>query len=172
MNTTIKVQMTTKVMYEFLLQHTYCNISGVAGVILGVGCLILGAPAITQGDTQKVLFLFLGIMIVFINPFMLRFKAAKQVKLTPMFRKPISYHLHEEGITISQEEEVMDIIWDNVARVVETPGTIIIYISRIRAFVLPKASMGAEIDTVYQMLSTHINDGRMKAKTVKAFTVQ
>ena len=110
MNVKINVKMTTKVMYEFLLQHTYKNISGVAGVILGLGSLYLGIQALLNGDNQRsILFIFLGIMLLIVNPIMLRFKAAKQVKLTPMFKDPITYELNEEGIKISQHGAHLDL---------------------------------------------------------------
>lgn len=160
----IDMEMTGKIMYEFLLRHTYGNIGGIAGIGLGIICLILGAPFLTQGDTQKFLFFFFGVMIVLINPIMLRFKAQKQVKLTPMFQKPIQYEFHEEGVTIRQNEDSSEIIWDNIAKIIETKNTVIIYISRIRAFVITKESMNSNYQEILKLFKDNLEDIRVKVK--------
>lgn len=161
----INVQMTIKPMYEFLLYHTYGNIGGIAGVILGVICLVAGISGLTVGGhSRAILMLFLGFMLVVANPIMLWTKAAKQVKTTAMFKEPIAYELSEDGVHISQNEESFSVVWDEVAKVVETKNTIIIYISRIRAFVLTKESMGDDIGVVYAILKEQLKDRRLKIK--------
>lgn len=165
MKRTIDVQMTVKAMYQYLLYHTYMNMSGVFGVLLGFLCYYLAYLGVQSGDTNKILvFFFLGTMLIFINPIMLRTKAAKQVKTTPMFKEPITYLLDETGITISQNEQSHSVSWEEVAKVVETKDTVIIYISRIRAFIITKASLEGQKEEVYDTLHTYINDRRYKLK--------
>ena len=46
------------------------------------------------------------------TPLTLKSKAKAQVKTTPMFQKPITYELTEEGITISQEDQQTEVKWE------------------------------------------------------------
>lgn len=160
-----QVQMTVKAMFQYLLYHTYMNISGMLSIPLGGLCYYLGYTGMISGDTNKMLvFYFLGTMLIFINPIMLWSKAAKQVKNTPMFKEPIAYELDDKGITISQNGQSHSVPWDEVAKIVETKDTVIIYISRIRAFIITKESLEGQKEEVYDVLRTNINDRRNKLK--------
>lgn len=165
MTSKINVQMTVKAMHQYLLYHTYMCPSGVFGVLLGFICYYLGYSSMVLESTSKMLvFYFLGTMLIFINPIMLWTKAAKQVKTVPMFKEPITYVLDEKGITISQNGQGYSVPWDEVAKIVETKDAVIIYISRIRAFILTKESLEEQKEEVYGVLRTNINDRRNKLK--------
>ncbi len=49
----IEVQMTVKLMYNYVLQHTYTSIGGILGVVLGIVALAWGSNSLmTAGLTQ------------------------------------------------------------------------------------------------------------------------
>ncbi len=167
MSIKIEVKMSVKIMYNFLLQHTYTSLNGIIGTIFGIVCMFVGGRSLGRGFSQPALILVLmGILFVFINPLLLWNRARKQVKKTPMFKKPISYELTESGITISQEDEADNVAWDSIRKVVETNMSIIVYFTRMRAFILPKEAMGEEYGEVVKMIYTHVDNSRVKIKSV------
>ncbi len=165
MKVNINVKMTVKAMYEFLLYHNYANVPGFSGFLLGFVCLVLGVSALEKGDGRQIfLFFFLAAMILIVNPIMLWTKAAKQVKTIPMFKEPIAYEFSEEGIVISQNEVSEKLVWDNIAKVVEVKNVYIIFISRIRAFILTKESVEADAEIFKEIVRTNLEARRVKIK--------
>lgn len=165
MKINIKVKMTIKAMFEFLLYHNYGNLLGMLGYLLGFVCLAIGVLSLGKGDTTQILlFFFLAAMILVVNPLMLWTKAAKQVKTIAMFKEEINYEISDEGITISQKELSEKLEWDNIAKVVEVKNVYIIFISRIRAFVLTKESVGSDVQNFKDLIKSNLDERRVKLK--------
>lgn len=168
MNIKIEVQMTVRVMYNYVLQHTYTSISGILGVVFGIVCMVWGGQKIYGGSlTQASLaILFIGVMFVIVNPMMLWNKSRKQVKNTPSFQKPIHYELNEEGITVSQDGQESLMPWSSIMKVTATNMSVIIYFSRMRAFILPKEAIGDNYENVVKMIFTHVPSKKVRIRTV------
>lgn len=165
MKVNINVKMTVKAMFEFLLYHNYANVPGFSGFLLGFVCLALGANALGKGDSRQIfLFFFLALMILIVNPIMLWTKAAKQVKTIPMFQEPISYEFSDEGIVISQKDVSEKLVWDNVAKVVEVKNVYVIFISRVRAFILTKESVEGGTEQFKEIVRGNLEARRVKFK--------
>lgn len=162
----IDVQMTVKAMYNFLLQHTYTSLSGIGGTVFGIVFLVLGFQDIESGFTQtSLVYTALGLVLVFGNPPLLYRKAWQQVKKTPMFQKPISYELTETEIIISQDDQSTNMPWESIYKVTATNHSIIIYFSRMRAFILPRKDIGDQYEDVVKWLYTHVDVKKVKIRT-------
>lgn len=167
MSVKMDVQMTPRAMYDFLLYHTYSHLSGLIGAIFGVVVLGLGIRAMAQGDyTAGMMFSFAAVFLV-MTPLTLKSKAKAQVKTTPMFQKPITYELTEEGITISQEDQQTEVKWEEFQKAVSTNRTLILYITRVRALVFPKEALGEQYTAAVQMISTHMAPAKVKIRQVR-----
>lgn len=139
------VQMRIKDMYRFLLHHGYSGISGVINLLITVGAIALLILGVGDTTTAKVMLVIVALLFSVINPVYLYYKAAKQVKLTPMFAKPLDYLINEEGITVSQGEEQLLIEWKDLRRAVETNKDFYIYLSLTRAYIFPKTAVKEEM---------------------------
>ena len=166
MSVKMDVQMTPRAMYDFLLYHTYSHLSGLIGAIFVV--LGLGIRAMAQGDyTAGMMFFFFAAVFLVMTPLTLKSKAKAQVKTTPMFQKPITYELTEEGITISQEDQQTEVKWEEFQKAVSTNRTLILYITRVRALVFPKEALGEQYTAAVQMISTHMAPAKVKIRQVR-----
>lgn len=168
MKINIEVQMNTKIMYNYVLQHTYTSIGGIGGMVFGIVCLVWSIEKLISGviSQSSLVLLFLGVMFVFVNPVMLWNKARKQVKNTPTFQKPIEYELNEEGIIASQDGQSTEMTWDTVMKVTATNMSVIVYYSRMRAVILPKQDFGDNYTNAVQMIFTHVSAKKVKIRTV------
>lgn len=168
MNIKIEVKMTVGILYNYVLQHTYTSLSGILGVVFGIVCLVYGGQGLadTEMSQMTIALLVLGILFVFGNPILLWNKSRIQMKKTPSFQKPLYYELSEEGITVSQEGESSTLTWDKVMKVTATSMSVIIYFSRMRAFILPKEAMGENYANAVELLYTHIPVNKVKIRTV------
>ena len=160
--------MTDKIMYDFLLYHSYTSASGLFATLIGVGCFILAVYKGVNGDSQSaILFGALGAMLLFSTPFTLKSSAKNQVKNTEMFQKPLEYEVTEKGLTVTQNGQSAENTWDNIMRVVSTSKSLIIYITRMRAIILPKESMGDDYMSVVELISKNVPAKKVKIRHVR-----
>ena len=101
------------------------------------------------------------------TPLTLKSKAKAQVKTTPMFQKPITYELTEEGITIPRKISRPE---GEMGRVSEgsfyEPDIDSLY-HAVRALVFPKEALGEQYTAAVQMISTHMAPAKVKIRQVR-----
>lgn len=159
------VKMTQKIMYNFLMNHTYKSMAGIAGVLFGIGAFVI--MAVTWGNVpewQSMVYLLFGFWFLLHQPVSLYMKAAKQVKLNPTFQKPVTYIISETGITTMQGDKQAEIAWEDMLKVTETKLSLLAYTGKRYSFVLPKESMGEQYETAVKMIREHMDAGRVKIK--------
>ena len=157
----IQVKMKTSNMYNFLMRHFYTSMSGIIGVVLSLiafGYLIMNYNQISSGKT--VLLIFGSLLFTVINPISLYFRAMQQVKLVPMFKEELIYLLREDEIVVKQHEEELKVAWSEVQKVVETKNNIIIYVTKVRAFILPKEAIEEKYSAVKELINEKTSNKR------------
>ena len=85
-----------------------------------------------------------------------------------MFQKPISYELNEEGIRISQDEQSVLNEWGDFRKAVSTGQSVIIYVTKVRALIFPRESLGEQYAAAVQMISTHMPTKKVNIRHVSA----
>ena len=169
MNIKFEVKMTKKAMFDFMLYTSYTSLGGIVGVIFGGVTLVLGITQCMFGSysTAATFFLFAAIFLIG-NPLHLKARAAEQVMRSPMFQKPISYELNEEGIRISQDEQSVLNEWGDFRKAVSTGQSVIIYVTKVRALIFPRESLGEQYAAAVQMISTHMPAKKVNIRHVSA----
>ena len=84
--------------------------------------------------------LFFALMFTVIEPVEYYFRSKRQVKKN--FTVPLSYGFDENGIEIRQNDEKAHNDWQDVMKVISTKKLVIIYLSPVRAYILPKKDIG------------------------------
>jgi len=167
MSVKFEVKMTTKIMNDFMLYHNYTQLSGIVGAMLGVVGLWIGIKNISGGNSQTAIAGFaIAFLFLLWTPMNTKRMAKRQVENTPMFQKPLEYELHEEGVTIRQEDAQALNKWEDIAKAVSTNNSIILYITRVRAIIFPKSSMGDKYEDVIKMISTHMPPAKVKIRHI------
>ena len=72
----------------------------------------------------------------------------------------------EKGITVTQDGQSAENTWDNIMRVVSTGKSLVIYITRVRAIILPKESMGDDYMAVVELISKNVPAKKVKIRHV------
>lgn len=165
MSVKFQVQMTDKYMYDFMLYHNYTHVSGLMNAIAGVLCFAVFLTKMTGGDMQSaIIWLLCAILFLVINPQNMKTRAKMQVKNTSMFQKPLEYELGDEGITVRQEEAESVTSWDEITKAVNTSKSVILYLGRVRALILPKECMEGQYEEVLKMIHTHMPPKKVKIR--------
>lgn len=140
MKTSFEIKVSVNDMYRFLMYHTYHSRQGIFSIIAGVALIVLFAFRHSVINNSWIYLMF-GILFLAYFPWTLYTQAAKQVKLGTSFKKPLHYDLDENGITVKQGKESVQIEWKNVYRVRETGSSILIYTNKRNAFIWVKKQM-------------------------------
>ncbi len=159
------VRMKTAYLFDFLFQHSYHGLYGV----FNFGLSLLAVVLLVRGSGKDnivamVALVLLALLFTVINPLLLYRKAARQMKRTPAFQKPLTYELMEEGLACSQEGERVVSEWENVVLIRETRISLILYFGAANAVVLPKAEFPGQVGEVKEMLRRKCPDLAKKLK--------
>ncbi len=150
------VKITPGALYDYMLFHTYTSASGLIGAV--VGALLVVGFFMGSG----VIFLIAGIVILAYLPWTLFIKSRQQYLANPAFKNPLHYKMTEEGVEVSQGEEVQSQKWEDMYKAASTPRSLILYTSSVNASIFPKKDLGDKASGVIRIISTH-----MPAKKVK-----
>lgn len=153
------VQITKKDLYDYQLYHAYTSPSGLFGTI--VGCLFI----VGFLNTGTPLYLVIGAFVILYFPWTLHIKAASQAQ-TPVFKKPLHYRLSEEGLEISTEEESQLVSWESITKASSTGKTIMLYTSKVNAFLFPKRVLGERSGEFVRLISTYVAPEKVKIRGV------
>lgn len=143
------VKINAGVLFDYMLHHTYTGSAGILGSAVGA----LGVVAFFMNG--YLLYLILGVIILFYQPVSLWLRAKKQA-LNPVFKQPLHYKMTEEGVTVSQGETEQFQRWEDMFKAVSTGRSIILYTSRVNASVFPRTDLGQQQAEVIAMISTHM----------------
>lgn len=165
MSVKFEVKMTDKIMYDFLLYHTYTHMSGLLGAMVGVLALGMGMNYLLAGDSMAAMPAFiLAALFLVVTPVSLKGKAKTQVQRAKMFQKPLQYELTEEGVTVRQDDLEVTNKWGDFSKAVSTNRAVILYVTRMRALIFPKESMGEQYESTVKMISTHMPPKNVKIR--------
>lgn len=152
-------------MYNFFMYHTYSRVSGIMSIIFGLamfGLLAYSYKEISQG--QSYLYFLFALFFLLFNPINFYARAIKQVKTNPTFNEPITYVFGREGITTQQNKESATVKWSDVQKVVSSGRSIIIYLSKVRASIVPKNAIGENYEVLVDMLQKNLEPSKLKLK--------
>jgi len=91
-------------------------------------------------------------------------RAKKQAATNDFFKQPIHYTLTDEGVTVTQGEYEMTQPWAIVAKAASTNRSLLLYTSKVNAWIFPKRDLAEKREDVIQMISTHVAPDRVKIK--------
>ena len=153
------VQMNSNILYDYMLHHTFSSFAGIMGSVVGALFLVVAYM------DRQMLFLIAGVVILAYQPWSLFLKSKQQMLNNPAFKKPLHYKLTEEGIEVSQDDEIQNQKWEDMYKAVSTGNSVIVYTSRINACIFPKKDLGEDKYKVIEMISTHMPPNKVKIRS-------
>lgn len=158
MNLEFDVKIDGKVLYDYMLHHTYSSFQGVLGTAVGA-LMILGFAA-----TGYVIWLIGGLVLLAYLPWSLFLRSRQQMLRTPAFKEPLHYLITEQGVEISQNGMKEFQEWDNMYKAVSTGKSIILYTSPVKASIFPRKDLGEKQTVLVKMISTHMKPAKVKIR--------
>ncbi|MCR4585525.1 MAG: YcxB family protein [Lachnospiraceae bacterium] len=154
----IKANMSTAVLYDYLVHHSYTSAEGILGTCFGM----LGVIIFLK--TSYPLYLVIGLLLIFYLPVNLRYKASLAMHTNPAFKKPLEYEFGAGGFTVSQGEERGEISWDKCTKAVSTRLSIVIYTGKKNASILPRKDIGDDLGELITRITENMDQKKIKIR--------
>ncbi len=152
------VEITSGILYDYMLRHTYYSMSGLIGTIVGALMVVWFFAG------GGIIFLIAGVIILFYLPWTLFLRSRQQILSNPAFKKPLHYKMTDEGIEVSQGEEAQTQGWEHMHKAVSTSRSIIVYTSPVNASIFPRKDLGEMLPKVIEVISTHMPPAKVKIR--------
>lgn len=159
------VSLTPQDMYRFNMYHTYHGMHGTLSFVIAV---LVGALAVRNWaqiePLYRAVYLLIELLILFYMPVNLWLHANLQIKRSKELRSVQHFVVDEKGITISQGEEQAVLEWGMVYKAVATKNNLLVYSSRVNAYIFPRRDLGAHYEGVCAIMKEHLESYRLKLK--------
>lgn len=154
----LDVKIEAKDLYDYMLRHSYNSAAGIIGSCFGALMIVFAAM------TGQWMYLVFGVIMLLYLPWTLSIRSKKQILSNPSFQQPLHYLLDDQGITISQGEDSVQYLWEEMYKAVSTGRSIILYTSKINATIFPRKQLGDRASAVIEMISTHMPPAKVKIR--------
>lgn len=165
MNTQVTIQITEKDMYRFNLHHAYTGFQGIFATVIGI--LVLVVAAVTYGRvelTYTVLYAVFGVLFLVYTPAALKMRSKRQMLLTPVLKEPMHYTFDEAGVHVAIGEQQADLEWKMIYRMVSDQKQLLIYSTRVNAYILPMEQMTEQYPAVKALAEEKLEPFRRRLR--------
>ena len=147
------IRITAKDLWGFSMYHSNKGYLGIFNVFFTLAALWLLVTKWGQFNIPyRLLLVVCALMFTVWQPFLLYLKARKQAKGTMV----------KEGFVIEQGGQKQEVSWEQIGRVEYVKGMLIIYMSRIHAYLLPDRAVGEEKEKLRKLLRESVPKERRK----------
>ena len=163
MSVEFQVTITDKDMFRFNIYHAYHGFQGIVATMAGIWALI--TAGLTYGKVELVytiLYIVFGIVFLFYVPGSLYLRSKRQISSSEVLKNALYYRIDEEGVHVSQGEQTADLQWKQVYKMVSNKNQLLIYSSRVNAYIIPKEAVAHQYPTIVGLAVNHLEGFRLK----------
>lgn len=154
-----------KDMYRFSMYHAYTGSQGIISILIAILCFF--ASVRTYGSVEllyTILYGGFGVVFLIYIPVNLYLHSKQQILKSKVLQNALHYVVDETGIHTSQEAESADLPWEQIYKMVSTKHNVLVYSSRVNAYIIPKSQIVKEYETICKLAVSHLPKYRCKMK--------
>ena len=152
-----------KDLVDFKLYHYYHSFSGIATVIFGLICFfICGVSFNNYNMAYTLMMAFFGLFFTIYTPIGIKTKVRRQMKASQSLSDPVKYTVTENKITLSQGDIHEELLWEEVYKLKATPKCVILYLSAVRANVIPCKCLGDKAESFVRIAEKKLSPFQIK----------
>ncbi len=159
------IKIVDKDMYRFNIHHAYTGFQGPFATLIGIGVLTVAFT--TWGKVSmsySILYLLFGILFLVYTPASLKMRSKRQMLTSPVLKEILHYSLNEEGVHVSVGEQTADLEWNMIYKMISTRKNLLIYSSRVNAYVIPLEQLGDKYEAVKQLAEQKLEKYRIRMR--------
>jgi hypothetical protein len=152
-------------LFRFNIYQTYRGAQGWISIILGILSFIMAKT--TWGEAEPpytVMYIVVGLLFWFYIPVSLWFRAKATIRTNEVLSGTLHYEVSESGFHVTQGEETGDLPWDGIYKAVSTKKQILIYTTRINAYIIPREQIGEQYGTFVELAAKQLPSYRLRLK--------
>lgn len=147
MEVSFDVQLQPKDLFRFNIYQTYTGMQGILSIVLGILGFVMAGLSVGKAEIPyTVMYIVVGLIFLFYIPVSLWFRAKQSLKNNAVLAGKLHYEVSEKGIHVVQGKETGDLPWDAVYKLVSNKHQILIYTTRVNAYVIPREQIGDQYD--------------------------
>lgn len=159
------VKLTEKDLYSFNIYQTYTGSQGIISILIAIIVWVMGGVCFSRGQIPYgIMYLAGGLVILAYIPLSLKTKVKLTMKTNDALSKPLHYDVSENSISVSQGEETAELAWDRIYKLVANEKRILVYSSRVNAYIIPAEQIGSEYDSFISIAKSKLEKYRLKVK--------
>lgn len=159
------IKITAKDMYRFNMYHAYHGFQGIFASVLGIAVIVIAILSIGTVDTMyTIIYILFGIVFLVYVPVSLYLRSKRQISTSPILKNSLHYQIDEQGIHVSQQEQTALLEWKQIYKMVSTKSNLLIYSTRVNAYVIPMEALGKQYDTIKKLAEQHLESYRRKLR--------
>lgn len=159
------IKITEKDMYRFNMHHAYTGFQGIFATVIGIAVLVVAALTFGKVETvYSVLYLLFGIIFLVYMPISLRLRSKRQILMSPVLKETLHYSLDEKGIHVSVNDQTGDLEWNLIYKMITTKSNLLIYSSRVNAYVIPLVQLTEQYEQVKELAGRKLEKYRLRMK--------
>ena len=152
------ITLTAEDMYRFNMYQTYSGFHGWFSIAFSI--LIFVVAGVTRGKIEAAytaLYIVFGIVFLVYPPVSLYLRSKRTLAMSEVLRGTLHYEVDEEG-------ESALLPWEQIYKMVATKHNVLVYSSRINAYVIPRAQLGESYAALQTQAAAHLPAYRVKMK--------
>lgn len=158
-------KLTEQDLYRFNLYHTYTTSQGWISIFFGILIPVVAILVRDRLDTPIfILYFVVGIAMLVYFPLTLRIRSRAQLSSSEALQQEIDYRLTESGIFVHIGDESAQLPWDAVYKAVTARGELMIFSSRVNAYIIPLEQIADKYDRIRSVMLLHLPDHRVHMK--------
>jgi hypothetical protein len=165
MNVTFDVKLQPVDLYRFNIYQTYRGAQGWISIILGILSFVNAVA--TWGRTElpyTIMYIVVGLMFWFYMPVTLWFRSKATIRTNAVLSGELHYEVSDSGFHVTQGEEQGDLPWDAIYKAVSSKHNILIYTTRINAYIIPIEQLGDKYDAFAELARKNLESYRVRIK--------
>lgn len=157
------VKLTDKDMYRFNMYHAYTGFQGIFATVIGIAVFVVAI--MTAGKVERtytLLYLGFGIVFLIYMPVSLLMRSKRQMLTSEVLKDTLHFKLDDAGVHVSQKGQTGDLPWNQIYKMVSTKSNLLIYSSRINAYVVPKHFIEEQYGEISKLASEKLESFQIK----------
>jgi hypothetical protein len=121
----------------------------------------------TWGEAElpyTVMYVVVGLMFWFYMPVSYWFRAKATIKNNAVLAGELHYEISETGFHVTQGGEAGDLPWEAIYKAVSNSRQILIYTTRINAYIIPREQIGDQYDAFVELAGKKLESYRRRFK--------
>jgi hypothetical protein len=165
MNVSFDVKLQPQDLYRFNIYQTYRGMQGWISIILGILSFVMAVT--TWGKTEliyTIMYVVVGLIFWFYIPVTLWLRAQATIRTNTVLAGELHYEVSEDCIRVTQGEEAGELPWDAIYKMISNKNQILIYTTRINAYIIPREQIGDQYDALVELANRKLESYRLRMK--------